>query len=235
MMWKEMMNDAVTSGDQQEPNTVSFMCAECEQKINSATNNTTTRGGTAVCLECITAYYVACVGCEQFIPQDETQTRTALVLCTECYANPPDVAGAGSLDQSGIESLIVEYTALHAEEKRTVARLEEIKELLKDVAATQPRVSGAVTLRAGDAAVKCSFRTTLKCDAEAIEKLEQTLDQSEFGELFDRKVTYSPHKERVQEFLSSTDGAHEESRELLRAAVREAETATLTIVPVRKK
>lgn len=230
-----MMNEAAALGDRQEPTTVTLVCVECEQTINSATGSTMTRAGAAVCLECIAAFYVACAGCEQFIPHDETQTRADLVLCAECYAKPQGVAGASSLDQSDIESLIAEYTALHAEEKRTVARMEEIKEQLKDVASTQPRVSGAVTLRAGDAAVKCSFRTTLKCDAEVVERLEQALDGSEFGELFERKVTYSPHKERVQEFLNTTDGEREEARELLRAAVRETESATLTVVPVRKK
>ncbi len=229
-----MMNEAAASGDGQEPNTVALVCIECELTINTTSNSHTTRAGAAVCLECVTAYYVACAGCEQFIPQDEARTRSDLVLCPECYAKPSGVAGASVLDQSGIESLIAEYTTLHAEEKRIGTRMEEIKELLKDVAATQPRVSGAVTLRAGDRAVKCSFRTTLKCDAEAVERLEQTLDQNEFGELFERKVMYSPHKEPVQEFLSTTDDAHEEARELLRAAVRETETATLTIVPKPK-
>ncbi|MBA3440351.1 MAG: hypothetical protein H0T92_10830 [Pyrinomonadaceae bacterium] len=224
-----MMNE--TSGDGREPNTVALVCIECESTINPTSNSHTTRAGAAVCLECVAAYYVACAGCEQFIPQDETRTRADLVLCAECYARPPNVAGAGSPDQSGIESLIAEYTALHAEEKRMGARMEEIKELLKELAATQPRVSGAVTLRAGDQAVKCSFRTTLKCDAEAIGKLEQTLDRNEFGELFERKVTYTPRKEPVQDFLRSTDDAHNEAREMLRAAVRETESATLTVVP----
>lgn len=208
-----------------------LICVECEK---TALNMIPTAAGAMLCEECITAYYILCAGCEQFIPQDETLTRADLVLCAACYAQPPGVAGVDSLDQSGIESLIAEYTALHAEEKRTAARLEEIKEQLKDVAATQPRVSGAVTLRAGDQAVKCSFRTTLKCDAEAVERLEQTLDKNEFGELFERKVTYSPHKEPVQEFLSGTDDAHDEARELLRAAVRETETATLTVIPKPK-
>ncbi len=210
----------------------SLICVECEK---TATNMISTSAGAMLCEECITSYYIACAGCEQFIPQDETQRRADLVLCAACYAKPPDVRSADSLDQSGIESLIEEYTALHAEEKRIGTRLEEIKELLKEIASTQPRVSGAVTLRAGDQAVKCSFRTTLKCDAEAVEKLAETLNENEFGELFERKVTYSPHKERVQEFLKSTDGAHEEARTLLRAAVREIESATLTVVPVRKK
>ncbi len=214
---------------------VALVCIECETAINPATNAVTTRAGGVVCPDCVAAYYVACAGCAQLIPQDETQARADVLLCAECYAKPPNAAGAGSLDQPGIESLIAEYTSLHAEEKRIGTRMEEIKELLKDVAATQPRVSSAVTLRAGDAAVRCSFRTMLKCDAEAVERLEQTLDENEFDELFERKVTYSPQKESVQEFLNTTDGEHEEARALLRAAVRETETATLTVVPVRKK
>ena len=230
-----MMNEAAALRDGRELSTVTLVCAECEQTINSATNSATTKAGTKVCPECVAAYYIACDGCEHLVPQDETQKRADLVHCAECYVKPPSLAGASSLDQSDVESLIAEYTALHAEEKRTVARMEEVKERLKDVAATQPRVSGAVTLRAGEQAVKCSFRTTLKCDAEAVEKLEQTLDKNEFGELFERKVTYSPHKERVQELLNTVDGEHEEARELLRAAVREIESATLTVVPVGKK
>ncbi|MEJ7713411.1 MAG: hypothetical protein WKF84_27105 [Pyrinomonadaceae bacterium] len=232
-----MMNEgAEASGDAQERNTDARVCIECELTINPMSNSHTTGTGAAVCFECVTAYYVACAGCAQFIPQDETRTRVDIMLCAECYAKPPDVVGVSdSLDQSGVESLIAEYTALHAEEKRIGVRLEEIKELLKDVAATQPRVSGAVTLRAGDQAVRCSFRTTLKCDPAAVEKLEQKLGQNEFGELFERKITYTPHKALVQDFLRSTDGAHQESRELLRAAVREVESATLTVVPNRKQ
>ncbi len=228
----KMMNEATTA---QVPLAVSLMCVECESAIDSETNKLTTKTGAAICHECVAAYYVACASCTLFIPQDETQTCADLVLCAECFAKPQGVASATSLDQSGVESLIAEYTSLHAEEKRIGTRMDEIKEQLKDVAANQPRESGAVTLRAGDQAVKCSFRTTLKCDSETVEKLAETLEQNEFGELFERKVTYSPHKENVQEFLSSTDGAHEAARELLRAAVRETENATLTVVPVRKQ
>ncbi len=212
-----------------------LVCAECDSAFDVAAHGATTKTGISICLACSTAYYTGCAECCSLIPLDEALTRGDLRLCAECYAKPPDVAGAGSLDQSDIELLIAEYTVLHAEEKRVGSRLEEIKDQLKDIAATQPRVSGAVTLRAGDQAVKCSFRTTLKCDAEAVERLEQTLNKNEFGDLFERKVTYSPHKERVQDFLSSTDGAHEDAREMLRAAVRETENATLTVVPVRKQ
>jgi len=217
---------------QMEESVSVLICVECEK---SATSMTTATTGSMLCEECVTAYYVTCSVCEGIVPQDEALKRADLEFCAECYAKLQGVAGATSLDQSGIESLIAEYTALHAEEKRIGTRLDEIKELLKDVASRQERVSGAVTLRAGDQAVKCSFRTTLKCDAEAVERLEQTLDKNEFGELFERKVSFSPHKERVQELLNTTDGEHEEARELLRAAVRETESATLTVVPARKK
>lgn len=209
-----------------------FICVECGE---TAPKIVSTAAGAMLCEACLKAYYVACADCAQVIPLDEARTRAALVRCVACDVKPPGVAGAGALDQSGLESLIAEYATLHAEEKRIGARLEEIKERLKNVAATQPRVSGAVTLRAGEAAVKCSFRTTLKCDAAVVEQLAQTLDKNNFDELFERKVTYSPHQERVQEFLHTTDSAREEARELLRAAVRAIESATLTVVPISRK
>ncbi len=217
---------------QMEESVSTLICVECEK---SGTSMIPTVMGAMLCQECVTAYYVACSGCGGIVPQDEALSRADFILCADCYAKPPGVAAADSLDESDVESLIAEYTTLHAEEKRIGTRMEEIKELLKDVASAQPRVSGAVTLRAGDQAVKCSFRTTLKCDADAVEKLEQTLDGKEFGELFERKITYSPHKESVQEFLNTTDSGHKGARELLRAAVRESESATLTVVPARKK
>src|SRR5205085_3774211 len=104
-----------------------------------------------------------------------------------------------------------------AEEKRIKTRMEELKEALKEVATMQQRVSNAVTLRAGENAVKCSFRSSLKCNQEVLESLAERLDETEFNELFERKVSYSPHKGRVQEFLSRADDAQGEARELLRS------------------
>jgi hypothetical protein len=156
------------------------------------------------------------------------------MLCADCYAKSPSSPVNADLLENP-ESLISEYIALHAEEKRIKTRMEELKEALKEVAAMQQRVSNAVTLPAGEQAVKCSFRSSLKCNQEAVEALAGSLDETEFDELFERKVSYSPHRERVQEFLSRADDKQREARELLRSAITETETATLTVVANRKE
>jgi hypothetical protein len=168
------------------------------------------------------------------VPRDESLTRDSRTLCADCYANPSDSSVDSGLLENP-ESLISEYVALHAEEKRIKVRMEELKEALKEVAAMRQRVSNAVTLRAGKLAVKCSFRSSLKCDPEAVESLAERLDEQEFEELFERKVSYNPHKERVEEFLSRADDNYREARELLRSAISQTETATLTVVTNRKE
>jgi hypothetical protein len=168
------------------------------------------------------------------IPHDESLTRNGLVLCADCYAKPPSASTDSGLLENP-EALISEYITLHAEEKRIKTRMDELKEALKEVAAVQQRVSNAVTLRAGGQAVKCSFRTSLKCSQDVVESLAERLDEQEFEALFDKKVSYSPNKERVQEFLSRADDEQNDARELLRSAIIETETATLTVVTNRKE
>jgi DNA repair exonuclease SbcCD ATPase subunit len=168
------------------------------------------------------------------IPSDESLMRDGLTLCADCHAQAPaTVSDSGLLENPA--ALISEYIALHAEEKRLRTRMDELKETLKQIAAMQQRVSNAVTLRAAEQAVKCSFRSTLKCDQELVETLAQRLAEREFDELFERKVSYSPHKERVREFLSRADDEQSEARELLRSAITEIETATLTVIANRQE
>ena len=133
-----------------------------------------------------------------------------------------------------IESLIAEYTSLHTEEKRINDRIEVIKEQLKSAAAIRQREGNAVTLRAGDAAVRCNYRTSFKCDTESAEALAQLLDEEQFSSLFERKLSFNPIKDRLTQFLSGTDEATQEVREIVRAAVRETETVTLSVVTTRK-
>lgn len=225
----------ITPAQNGHEHTADLLCVECESLINATVSDSgTTKTGSAVCPECIALYYVACAGCVLLIPQDESLKRAGSMLCTDCYAKPPSTSTALNLLENP-EALISEYIALHTEEKRIKTRMEELKEALKVLAAGQPRVSNAVTLRAGEQAVKCSFRSSLKCNQEAVESLAERLDEQEFEALFERKVSYSPHKERVQEFLSRADDAQSETRELLRAAVTETDTATLTVVTNRKE
>lgn len=226
--------DEITPAQNSYQTTTDISCAECETAIDAkSSNSATTKTGAPLCSNCIKMYYVTCAGCVMLIPRDESLTRDALTLCTECYAKPPSSSADSGLVENP-ESLISEYIALHAEEKRIKIRMEELKEALKEVAALRPRVSNAVTLNAGEHAVKCSFRSSLKCDQETVKALEDRLGTEEFNELFERKISYSPHKERVQEFLSRTGDEQSATREIMRSAITEIETATLTVVANRK-
>ncbi len=205
-------------------------CLECETAVSTLV---ATNAGTQVCQICLESFYVACHSCGGIVPLDEVVSRRAEKICVAC--RDQRVGATQAVESADVESVVAEYVALHADEKRLKTRMDELKETLKTIAAQQERVSNGVTLNAGDQAVKCNYRTTIKYDAEAVEKLAQMLDREKFDELFEREVTYSPHKERVREFLDGTDGARQTERELLRAAVRETESATLTVVPNRRK
>jgi hypothetical protein len=210
---------------------VAAQCAECER---AAANLILSRSGASICPECIKSYYAACSVCGGFIPQDEALSRNDLIYCADCFAKPADKAAAGTVNETLIESLIAEYVSLHAEEKRLSERMEVIKEQLKSAAAGRQREGSAVTLRAGDEAVRCSYRAALKCDTESVEALAEVLDEEQFSTLFERKVSFNPVKDGIARLLSSTDEAAQEVREAVRAAVRETEIVTLSVMTTRK-
>ena len=207
------------------------LCAECERVSASGLFS---RTGASLCASCVEAYYVACSGCSGLLPKDESITRGELAYCAECFARPAAETGAASSGDLDTQSLISEYVALHAEEKRIGKRMSEIKESLKAIAASQQRSGNAVTLRANDVAVRCSYRVSLKCDAQIVEALEQVLDKEEFTQLFERRTSFNAIEDKVREFLSSDDATHNDARELLRTAVRETETVTLNVVSDRR-
>ncbi|MEJ7617059.1 MAG: hypothetical protein WKF30_08895 [Pyrinomonadaceae bacterium] len=208
------------------------VCAECEQ--TAASSSALSRSGARLCAACVAAYYVACSVCRKLTARDESLSREELLCCLECFSAP---AATESLDEAAVETLVAEYVALQAEEKRISEQLEAIKERLKAAASGKPREGSSVTLRAADAAaaVRCSYRTTLKCDADALPLLEQLLAEDEFAALFERKVSVTPVKERVAGFLADADDARGEARAILRAALRETETVTLSVVGGSRK
>lgn len=210
------------------------VCAECERA--AAHVLVPSRSGARLCAECVEAYYMACAQCRELIPRDESLVRERRGFCAACFSQP----AAAPLDESAapalIPALIAEYVALQVEEKRLSQRLEELKDRLKSAASTMRREGSAVTLRAGEAgAVRCSYRTSVKCDTDALPLLEQLLAEDEFAALFERKVSVTPVKERVAEFLAGADEAHREARDVLRGALRETETVTLSVVPGGKR
>ncbi len=209
-------------------------CAECEK---SSATTLIARSGIKICPDCAASYYLNCATCGILLPQDEARLRDDKTFCPDCFAKPAAQVAATPLpDESGIEALIGEYVQLHAEEKRIGERLDEIKEALKTIAAAKERVAGAVVLRAGADAVRCSYKVTVKYNQEKIAALESLLNAEEFASLFERKVNYAPVKARVEEILNSTDSAQAALRDAINEAAERSETASLAVViPPKKK
>lgn len=205
------------------------LCVEC---LGTTAEPVAGRRGETLCTICAKNFYVPCAACHGLIPQDEALMRRDAVYCADCDSPGAQAVAGDAPGDAEIESLVSEYIGLHAEEKRIKDRLDEIKEQLKVAASARERVAGAVTLSGDEGAVKCSFKTSLKCIPEKVGALEAQLDPHEFAALFERKITYSPVKEQLEKLLSDAGGT--ELREQILAAVERTETPTLTVVRPKK-
>lgn len=218
------------------------LCVECLSAVGAA-EAVLDRTGAALCRACAAEFYAACAACGGLVPRDEALARDDgggdenRLYCAECFrASAFAAEDAEPVSDDEVEALVAEFVALHAEKKRLDARVEEIKERLKLAARARPRVAGAVVLRAGeDAGVRCSYSVRTTYDAEKLQSVEAMLGGAEFASLFERKVTFSPVKNSLEEFLSSSDDEHGAAREAIRAAAQHTETTTLNVVAQRKK
>lgn len=215
------------------PPASSLLCAECLEALTSDAALVGRRGET-LCAACAKNYYVACASCNGLIPQDEARTHADTVYCFDCEAQALQAKAVDAPDESEVQTLVSEFIALHGEEKRIKDRLEEIKEQLKAAASARARVAGAVTLSGEEGAVKCSFKTSLKCIPEKVSALERQLEPETFAALFERKISYSPVKDQLEKLLSNEDGTDANLREFVLSAVERTETPTLTVVRPKK-
>ena len=212
------------------------LCVECLASLEPS-EQLLDRTGAELCRACAAKFYTACAGCGGLVPTDEALARndTGALNCFECFGRPASPDGTEALADEEVEALVAEYVALHEELKRLDARAAEVKERLKRAATARPRISNAVVLRAGDAGVRCSYTAKAAYDAEKLSAAERLLGAEGFAALFERKVTFSAVKNRLEEFLSSEDAATAAAREAVRAAETRTEVATLTVVAQRKK
>ena len=212
------------------------LCVECLVDID-ATEQVHDRTGAALCRACAAQFYTACAGCGGLVPTDEALARndTGALNCFECFGRPASDDGTEALSDEEVAALVAEYVALHEELKRLDARASEVKEQLKRASAARPRVSNAVVLRADEAGVRCSYTSKATYDAEKLAAAEALLGAGNFAALFERKVTFSAVKARLEEFLSSEEATTAAAREAVRAAETRTEVATLTVVAQRKK
>ena len=213
------------------------MCVECLGDL-VAGERLLDRTGAALCRKCAAEFYAACEGCGGLVPRDEALRRPdgGALNCFECFRRPASPDGTEALTDEEVAALVAEYVALHEELKRLEARASEVKEQLKRAATARPRVSNAVVLRAAEGAgVRCSYTSKATYDAEKLSAAEALLGAEGFAALFERKVTFSAVKGRLEEFLSSEEESTAAARDAVRAAESRAEVATLTVVAGKKK
>jgi hypothetical protein len=223
-----------TSVGQSVPDQAQPHAAACVECLETAAPPVAGRRGEVLCRACAESFYAPCAACGGLVPLDEAVGREAALYCLDCDAQPAGVAPEDLPGESEVETLVAEYVALHAEEARVKKRLDEIKERLKIASSVRQRVAGAVTLRAGDAAVKCSFKASLRCDEERVAELERALEAEQFESLFQRSVKYSPVRENLERLLADSSGEGEELRRLVLPVVERTEQAVLTVVRAKK-
>jgi hypothetical protein len=212
------------------------LCVECLGAVAPG-EAVLDRTGAALCRACASEFYAACGACGGLVPRDEALRREddAAPFCFECMAKSAGTEGEAALTDEEVAALVAEYVALHEEMKRLDGRAGEVKERLKRAARARPRISNAVVLRAGDAGVRCSYTSKTAYDAGKLTAVEALLDPREFAALFERKVTFSAVKDRLEEFLASTEDEHAAARAAVRAAEQRTEVATLTVVAQKRK
>ena len=213
------------------------LCVECLTDLAAAVERVLDRTGAALCRACAAEFYAPCEMCGGLVPRDEALVRPdgGALNCFECFGRAASPDGSEALTEEEVASLVAEYVALHEELKRLEARAAEVKEHLKRAATARARVSNAVVLRAGDAGVRCSYASKATYDAEKLRAAEAVLGADGFAALFERKVTFAAFKDRLEEFLSSTDAATADARAAVRDAESRTEVTTLTVVAQRKK
>lgn len=198
----------------------STACAECQENPSEGLR---TFDGREICRSCADLYYIVCAFCLYRVPREEVMMKDELASCPACSSTQGD-----QLSEDDVQELIANFVRLHAEEKKIKDQLEEIKERLKQHAASQPRIANAVVLRSGDAAIKVGYSTRLSYDAEQLAQAEGLLGETAFARLFEREVKFNPIKEQLEEFLASENPAEAEARKAIQAAQQTKEVATIT-------
>jgi hypothetical protein len=207
-------------------------CAECLELVSAAVH---TQNGASLCLQCAEQFYRPCASCGALIPQDEAVLRDGALCCVQCLAVPVSEDGAAALSDEALAALVAEFIRLHAEAKQLTDRLDEVKEQLKQHAASQPRIANAVLLRTGEHAVKCGYSIKVTYNADKLAAVEALLGTEQFTALFTRKMTFSAVKEPLDAFLASEVADTAAARAAILAAAERTEIASVTPVTPKRK
>jgi hypothetical protein len=207
-------------------------CAECLAPVSALIN---AQNGARLCQQCAEQFYRPCAGCGGLIPQDDAVLHNGALHCVQCLTAPAHTDVAEALSAADLSALVAEFVRLHTEAKQLNDRLEEVKEKLKQHAASQPRVANAVLLRTGEYAVKCGYGVRVSYNAEKLSAVEAMLGAEQFTALFERKITFSAVKESLEAFLAGDAADTAAARAAILAAAERKEIATLTPVNTKSR
>ena len=207
-------------------------CAECLAPVSALIN---AQNGARLCQQCAEQFYRPCAGCGGLIPQDDAVLHNGALHCVQCLTAPAHTDVAEALSAADLSALVAEFVRLHPEAKQLNDRLEEVKEKLKQHAASQPRVANAVLLRTGEYAVKCGYGVRVSYDAEKLAAVEAILGVEQFTALFERKITFSAVKESLEAFLAGDAADTAAARAAILAATERKEVAALTPVNTKSR
>jgi hypothetical protein len=150
--------------------------------------------------------------------------------CPNCKSSATNQVEV-SYDAAEVAGLVDEYVSLHAEEKRVKEKMEAIKEQLKAIAEAQSDSKKPVVLAGSDgtSGVKCTYRTSLKADAEKVAELQDCLGQELFAMLFSEKLSFDVNKSNFEKLVSADAELPEDVRRQIEAAVKISVSATLNV------
>lgn len=204
-------------------------CLECMTEEGLTHSS---REGAPLCARCADEYYVECSECRGLIAEDDAPQSDGLPYCIECLKRLADPEGE-ILDEEQVAALVREYIQLDVQSKAVEAKLEDIKDKLKRVAAGRPREGNAVLLGEGDAMAKCGFSERTSYDSDRLLALEAEFGEVLIDTLFERKITFKANKKSLDVFLADDDPQFAAARDAIREAADSKTTLTLTLVANR--
>ncbi len=211
---------------------LNLFCVECLQILNGDAHQKDCLDN-SLCRLCVENYYAACVECSRTIAIDEAAVTgsgdKAVYRCPECKSSAsrqPELNYAAD----EVAELVDEYMNLHSEEKRIKDEMEAVKQKLKEIAEAQSGGKKAVTLVGSNSSgVKCTYRTSLKADAEKVADLRDCLGEEMFSALFSEKTSFDVNKNNFEKVISADADLPEDVRRQIEAAVKVSVSATLNV------
>ncbi len=210
------------------------VCIECLEGLNGDTYRKDYLDN-PLCQSCVENYYAACAECLRVVAVDEATIVNAgcdgvVYHCPNCKSSTTSQVEV-SYDMAEVARLVDEYVGLHAEERRVKEQMEAVKQKLKEIAEAQSDGKKPVTLAGSDgiSGVKCTYRTSLKADAEKVAELQDCLGQELFAMLFSEKLSFDVNKSNFEKLVSADAELPEDVRRQIEAAVKISVSATLNV------